>query len=212
MDLVGKIKNAFGGKKGFDKVTSEEIRRERIRLEQIEQRLNKDIDEVEKRKKQLFTKGKDETGQRQQIAIARKIKELDVSAQAKDKQLAMVSKQMRVLTGFQVLKENQSLTEELGVSSIVSNMDIDELQAYVERATVEGQFQMERFASLIGTLEGPDGMESVSEDADTLAIVAAMQEAREAESTDPEAMNEDESMKKVDEILRKDKETEADEI
>jgi hypothetical protein len=200
MDIMAAIKGMFAGKKRLDKVTMDELRKERISLEQIEQRIGRDVDELEQRKQQLFVKGRDEPNQRQQISLARKIKELDATAQAKDRQLAMISRQLRVLAGLAAIKENQSLVKELGVSSIISKMDLEELQQFVEKATVEGQFQMERFAQILKTVEAPDGAELAAEDADTLAIVAAMQEARDAEQTAPEAGVAD-AMKKVDQVL-----------
>jgi len=202
MALLGRIKGLVFGKKRLEKIPIDELRKERLRLEQIEGRVGRDIEELEQRKGQLFLKGKDESSQRQQIAIARKIKELDASAKGKDRQLAMVSRQMRILAGLVTLKENQSLARELGVSSIISKMDLDELQAYVDKATVEGQFQMERFAEILKTMEAGEGVElGEAEDADTLAIVAAMQEAKGAEVADPDAAVET-GIRKVDEILR----------
>jgi len=200
MALFDGVKRLFTGKKRLSKVTPDEIRRERIRLEQIEQRVGKEIDELERRKQELFVKGRGDVTQRQQVGLARKIKELDVGARAKDKQLALVSRQMRVLSGLTMIKENEALARDLGVSSIVSKMDLGELQQYVERATVDGQFQMERLAEILGTLEAPlDQDVAITEDGDTMAIVAAMQEAREAEVTDPDAIAE--GMRQVNEIL-----------
>jgi len=201
MEILGAIMGLFSGKKRLDKISMDELRKERIRLEQVEQRITHEVDGLEVRKRELFAKGKDESSQRQQVALARKIKELDASAQAKDRQLAMVSKQMRILSGMQILKENQALIKDMGVSSLISKMDLDELQQYVEKATVEGQFQMERFEQILKTVEGPAGAELAGEDEDTLAIVAAMQEAREAEQDTPEAVNQ--GLKKVDEVLHK---------
>jgi len=201
MALGGKIRGLFSRKKRLDKVSIDELRKERIRLEQAEQRVSKEIDDLERRKQQLFAKGKDETSQRQQIALARKIKELDAGAQIKDRQLAMVSKQMRIVGGLMMIKENNELVKNLGVSSIISKMDLDELQSYVERATIEGQFQMERFAQILKTMETSEGLGmDTEEEADTLAIVAAMQEAKAAEAENPEAAVES-GIKKVDEIL-----------
>jgi len=200
MDILGAIKGMFSGKKRLDKITMDELRKERLSLEQIEQRIGREVDELEQRKQQLFVKGRDEPNQRQQIALARKIKELDASAQAKDRQLAMISRQLRILAGLTAIKENQSLVKELGVSSIISRMDLEELQRFVEKATVEGQFQMERFAQILKTVEPPEGAELAAEDADTLAIVAAMQEARQAEQGSGEA-GVAEAMRKVDQVL-----------
>lgn len=200
MAILDAIKGLLTGKKRLDRISVDELRKERLRLEQVEQRIGREVDGLESRKRDLFAKGRDEASQRQQIAMARKIKELDSTAQAKDRQLAMISRQLRILSGFSMIKENQALVKDLGVSSIVSKMDLGELQTFVERATVEGQFQMDRFAEILKTLEVPEGMEMAGEDDDTLAIVAAMQEAREAEQDTPEAAV-DAGMKKVDDVL-----------
>ena len=209
MEILGAIKGLFSGKKRLDKITTDELRKERIRLEQVEQRITREVEELEVRKRELFVKGRDESSQRQQVALARKIKELDAGAQAKDRQLAMISRQTRILSGLQILKENQALATDMGVSSIISKMDLDELQSYVEKATVEGQFQMERFAQILKAMDTGDGLElAEAEDADTLAIVAAMQEARGAEVTDPDAALES-GMRKVDQILHADRKAEA---
>lgn len=201
MALGDRIKALFSGKKRLEKISADELRKERIRLEQAEQRLTKELDQSEERKKKLFEQGKDETSQRRQLTLARKIKELDAQARAKDQQLRMLSKQLRIIGGLIVLKENRELAENLGVSSLINRMDLDRLQQYVERATVEGQFQMDRFAQILKTIEEPEGvMAADSEDADTLSIVAAMQEAKAAEAEDPETAV-DTGMRKVDEIL-----------
>lgn len=203
IQIVGVVKKLFRRKARLGKIALDELRRERIRLEQAEQRIARDVDTLEGEKRELFAKGRDEDSQRQQIALARKIKEKDAAAQAKDRQLSMISRQTRILSGFMILKENQALTKDLGVSSLISRMDLDELQKFVEKATVEGQFQMERFAQILKTIESPEGTDMVGEDADTLAIVVAMQEAREAEHPSPEAAV-DSGVKKVDQILRQD--------
>jgi len=68
---------------------------------------------------------------------------------------------------------------------------------------------MERFAQILKAMDTGDGLElAEAEDADTLAIVAAMQEARGAEATDPDAALES-GMRKVDQILHADRKAEA---
>jgi hypothetical protein len=75
------------------------------------------------------------------------------------------------------LRENQQMLQQMGLSSIVSKMDLDELQAYVERATIEGQFQMEKFTELLAVMEAGDTLDVGSVDAETQAILAAMEAA-----------------------------------
>jgi hypothetical protein len=208
MGLFDALKSMFSTKKKLSKVTTEELRKERIRLEQIESRVNKELSALEQQKQELFVKGKDETSERQQVALARKIKEVDVRVKGKHRQLAMISRQLRILGGISQIKENEKLVQDLGVSSLVSQMDLGELEKYVEGAIVEGQFHMDRFAQILKTMEMPGGLDvELEEDDDTLEIVAAMQEAKQAESADPEAAL-NEGVAKVDEILHKEDEGE----
>jgi len=200
MDILGSIKGILTGKKRLDRIPLDALRKERVRLEQIEQRVGREVEELERRKQELFAEGKDEPSKRRQIALARKIKELDGAARAKDRQLALISRQIRIVGGLAAIKENRQMVQDLGVSGIISKMDVGDLQKYVERATVEGKFQMERFAQILKAMEEPEGLEiAAEEDADTLAIVEAMRNAAAQEHADPQAVQK--GMRRVDEIL-----------
>jgi hypothetical protein len=181
MKILKTLGDLFGRRASLDRISMDDLEKERVRLEQIEKRLSADLDEVEQSKQQLFEQGRQEKSQRRQVALARKIRDLDSAARAKDRQLSMVSKQSRVLTGLLMLKENQQVMQGLGVLGTVGKMDLGRLEAMVERATVEGQFQMERFTQVLGALESPELSEIGEEDEEVLDIVAAMQESREAE-------------------------------
>lgn len=159
-------------------LNSEEVRRERIRIEQTELKITKEIEDLERQKEAFFRKGVEGGSERQRLQIARKIKELDGLTLAKDRQLTLISKNLRVLNGVAQLKENERLLKDLGMEGLVGKMDLVELQAYIEQATIEGQFQMERFTKLLGSLDEADATFQVGdEDEDTLKILNAMQTA-----------------------------------
>ena len=207
MGVTDLLKNLFGGKaKTLESVSLDELRRERIRVEQEEARQIKKLEELEQSKQKLFEKGTDEPAQRQQIVVARKIKELDQQARNFDQTLKLLSRQLRIVTGFIHVKENKELLAKTAVSSLLTKMDLADLQRFVEAATVEGQFQMDKFEHILGTLEDYDlDTAAASEDADTLAIVEAMNRARNAKNINPEAAIK-EGVAEVDQILRKDQE------
>lgn len=165
----------------FSKLDPEAIRRERIRIEQTEIKITKDIEDLEQHKAALFTKGTRCTSDRQRLQIARKIKELDGLIRAKDQQLALISKNQRVLQGVAQLKENERLLRDLGMEGLVGKMDLTELHSYIEQSTVEGQFQMERFTKLLESLDGAESVyQGAPADAEIQAIVEAMQQAAES--------------------------------
>ena len=201
--LVGGIANMFSGKRDFNKVSADEIRQERIRLEQVEMKILKEVEGIEKEKKELFSQGTQESSQRIQLISARKIKELDAKAKGMDKQLSMVSRQSRVLSGLTILKENQSILKEMGVSNIINSMDMANLEKYIEQATVHGEFQMEKLGRILEVVEGvDDSVVGQDEDEDTLAIMTAMQQAK-AEQDGGDSAAVDEGMKSAQDILDK---------
>jgi len=205
MGMFDGFTSLFKKKKTIENIDPEELRRERIKLEQIETRVTREIESLEKQKEEFFRKGVQGASQRQKVQIARKIKELDSLVRSKDKQLSLVSKNVRVLNGVAQVKENEKMMTQLGMGSVLSNMDLDELQAYVEKATVEGQFQMERFTGLLGTLESGDSLDMVDEDADTRAILEAMEAA--SATGDESAITE--GIEKIDSVLHKEKDKDA---
>ena len=206
--FVETLRCLFSRPRSFHRVSMEEFRQERIRLGQLEERLTQEVEGIERRKRDLFEKGKNETSERQQGALARKIQELAVGAKAKDQQLAVISRQLRGVAGLIALKEGLSLAQDLGLSSLVATMDIGRLEKVVEKATVQGRFQMERFARLMKALEFGEAASPLGEEEDTLAIVSAMQEAKALETETPGAPAVEEGMKKVERILEdKDRET-----
>jgi len=207
MGVTDVLKNLFGGKaKTLESVSIDELRRERIRIEQEEARQIKKLNELERDKQSLFEKGTDEPSQRQQIIVARRIKELDQQARNFDQTLKLLSRQLRIIAGFLHVKENKQLLEKTAISSLLAKMDLADLQRFVEAATVEGQFQMDKFEHILTTLEDYDlDTTAASEDADTLAIVEAMNRARNAKNVNPEAAIK-EGVAEVDKILRRDQE------
>ena len=160
------------------RLSPEEIRRERIRIEQTELKLTREIDGLERQKDELFHKGVEGGSERQRLQIARKIKELDGLVQVRDRQLKLITQNLRVLNGVAGIKENDRLLKDLGMEALVGKMDLSELQTYIEQSTIEGQFQMERYTKLKSSLDEADSTFQIAdEDPDTLKILNAMQTA-----------------------------------
>ena len=204
MAIIDSIKGIFAGKKTIARVTLDELRQERIRIEHEEAKVLEQIEELENRKKELFKKGRDQSSQRQQIVLARRIKELDTRVKSHDTNARMLSKQLRVVNGFIQIKDHKDLVEKTKVSGLLSKMDLASLEDYVEAATIEGQFQMDKFENLIETMEtsGPASLAG-EEDPDTLAIVELMNEAKFESDTADESESTKKGIEKINEILKK---------
>ena len=201
MDVIDSFKKLFGKNKSLDDLPLDDLRREKIRLDQDEAKLIREVEKIETQKKDLFLKGKDESSQRQQMIIARKIKELDAQSKNMDRQLEFLSRQLRIVNGFMQLKENQRYLRESGLIGVLGKIDLAQLQDYVDKASIDGGFQMDKFAAILGTMEdGQQVLGQPQQDNDVMEIVRLMQQAKEAEAS-PESV--EESFKQVGNVLAK---------
>ena len=188
--LINWLKSLFAttgkvSRQTLKNVSPEDIRREKIKVEQTENRVTREIEELEKQKDAFFSKGVNAGSDRQKLQYARKIKELDAQVQARDQQLALISRNLRVLNGISQLKENERVLRDLGMEGLVNKMDMTELQNFVEKATVEGQFQMDKFNEILGALDSAESVYKFeSDDSDTLAILDAMNRASDQKVRD----------------------------
>jgi hypothetical protein len=179
--LLGPKAASPDNKRTIADITLDDLRREKIRLDQEERKMLARLREVEADKRKLFEEGVKNASEREQRVLARKIKELDVEAKNMDRNLEYFSKQLRIINGFIQLKDNQRLLAEAGISSIISGIDLLDLQKYVDKATVDGEFHMDKFKEVLTTLEESGNVAgTIREDDDVMAIVRAMQQAQEA--------------------------------
>jgi hypothetical protein len=200
MAIIDNFKNLFNPKKSLNDLKMDDLLREKIRLGQTEREFVKRVEEIEGKKKALFIQGKDQTSDRQMVILARQIKELDVNARNIDKSLQVVSQQQRSINGFIQLKENEKLLAQSGLSSMLQKVDLQTLQTYVQQASVDGEFSMDKLRQVVGTLEGSDTMPGAAEaDSDVAEIVRQMQMAKANES-DPAAV--ESAFKETNSILK----------
>lgn len=182
MNILNPIRGLLDRKRSIEDLDVDELRKEKIRLEQEERKIVREVEELEERKQELFQQGKDETSDRQRRILATKIKELDVQGKNLDKNLQFIARQLRIVNGFMQIKENQRLLEKAGVSSVISTVDLPTLQHFVEEASVEGAFQMDKFQEILQTLEDTDRVVGGFEpDEDIQGIMDAMEDAHLAD-------------------------------
>ncbi len=174
----------------LEDLTLDDLRREKVRLDQEERKLLARLREIEKRKKALFNEGVRNSSEREQRAIARRIKDLDVESRNLDRLLQVISKQQRILNGLIQIKESARVMQETGISHILKEIDLQDLIMYIDQASVDGEFHLDKFDELIGALEQADALSpEITEDEDVLDIVRAMQEAQAAADS-PEVVDE----------------------
>jgi hypothetical protein len=185
--LTGKTPEK-GAKASLDDLSLDDLRREKVRLDQEERRYLGRVRELEKQKRIFFEEGVRSASEREQKVAARKIKELDVEATSMDRTLDAISKQTRIINGLLQVKERYRFTNESGVSSLLKDIDLQDLIVYIDKSSVDGEFQSDKFEELIQALEESDAVApGLKEDRDVQDIVTQMQKAREA-LDNPEAM------------------------
>jgi hypothetical protein len=202
MAILDSLKGLFSRGRTIDDITLDELQREKIRLDQDEAKLVRQVEGLESQKKQLFLRGKDEVSERQQMIVARKITELDAQARNLDRQLQFISRQLRTINGFVQLKENRRALRDSGLISVLGRIDLEHLQKYVQDALVDGVFQMKKFEDIMGRLEDGQVLDSeLPEEKGVLEIVSLMRQAKEAEAS-PEGV--EDSYRQMNQLLTKD--------
>jgi hypothetical protein len=188
--IVESFKNLFGKKKGLDDLKMDELNRERIRLEQEERKMLAEIQKLESDKRKLFEDGTRKTSELEQRVLARSIQELDHKARERERNLQAISKQKRIIGGLIEVKERMRVMSESGISAVLKNIDMGDLLTYVDKASVDGEFHMDKFNEMLRTLGQADNIRpEITEDQDVLDIVKEMQLARAA-ADQPEAVEE----------------------
>lgn len=205
LDFLGDLlKSRSSGKAAspasLDDVPLDDLKKEKVRLDQRERTMVDELKDIESQKRKLFEEGVNNASEREQRIIARRIKELDGRAQNMDRMLKNVSKQMRILNGLIQLKERARFMSESGVASVLKDLDLQDLVIYIDQATVDGEFQEEKFDDLLRTLEKAEAVSpEYNEDPDVLDIMKEMQLAREAADS-PDVL--DERYSEMDRSLR----------
>ena len=188
MQIVRTILRRLGFKiapQTLQEITVSELRRDRVEHQQKIGVLNRQIDQIETNKDTLFQKGVAEKSDSLRVEIARHIRILSLDIQGKAKSLRLLFKELEAITGLLIIKENQELIRQNGLTSIVAKMDLSKLTEYVHLSTVEGQLQWEKLVSLCGNLEDSRliGAESEGAIGAEVDILRQMQAASEAMDT-----------------------------
>ena len=200
MPIWDDIAKKLGARKNMDNISMEELQGEKIRLDQAEAKLSREVDQLERTKKDLFQKGMGESSDRQRAILARRIKEKDAEAAAVDRQLQTLSHQIRIANGLLLFKkEAQNRT----ISPVLSKLPLTELARFVDEATVKSELSEGGLREILGVIEGgtaiAEGIGSAREK-DVEDIMRAMETAHEAATRDPESAI-DMGVAEVDRVL-----------
>ena len=176
------------GKVRLEDISMDDLQREKVRLDQEQRKLLAQLRDLEGEKKKLFADGVRNASEREQRVIARRIKEVEQTIEGKDRMMQSLSKQLRTTNGLLMIKERVRMQSESGIASLIGQIDLGDLVTYVDKASVDGEFQMEKFDKVLNAMEDAERVSpQYSEEQDVLDIVRQMQMAREA-GDDPQVI------------------------
>ena len=157
----------FASKKlTLDRVKLDDLKREKFKLEndiklleKEEEQVNKDRESREDEYRAAHATGKESAKK----AIIRKLQTLKIQTQGVESRIKTCYSIYQTTIGLIAVKENQAFYEKLGVGALVMKMDIDELQTFIQNATIEGELRSEKLAQLLGATDILTETDSASE-------------------------------------------------
>lgn len=179
MSIFEKLGNALGLKKriSLKSLPIDDLRREHIsvksELEKLEVESEK-LEEEESQRKEEYKAAHLAKQENKKRAIALKIQNLQVMKKGLETRLAYTNRMFQTVAGLLMIKENMEFFNRLGVGSLISNMDMVELEKFIQSATVEGTLQQEKLAMMLQSVT--DGTEMLAETAGESTSGAFMSE------------------------------------
>lgn len=156
MTLNLRITDLFTRRKTIKTIKAEDLRKERIGLENEERRLEKDLGRMrgdEQRLRAEYAVATEAKDTHQRRVLARRLQDVGKQMGNLDQRHAILLKQMTVVSGLAQIKDNEAFFERIGASSAINRMDIVELQQYVEQASLDGELNNERLAQLVESMD-----------------------------------------------------------
>lgn len=210
MALMESVKARFNNKKSIDRISLDEFRREKIRLDREESRFIGRSEQIERQKEQLFKQLVNEPSQVRETTLARKIKERDEEGKGYIRLSRYLGHQLRIVNGLIAIKEEARMMSKEAVG-LLSKIPFDELFSYMEKATTSSDFERDRIKELLKTLEEGQSLMSTAltdEDEDVQKIIAIAQEVRShGEAGEVSAETIQDGLHQVDQCLAKERET-----
>jgi len=183
-NFVGKLTGLFGGRlSAIDKMTTNELEDEKIRLQTVQEGFIKQVKELEEKKRTLFEEGRKKKSALEKQAIAVQIKQVDDEAKDVVKANSIVSRQILVTGKLAQIKRREKLLKSEGLWGVIGSVQPEQLEQFMLDMKVkskQGDAQSKRLLEILG--EGD--METEVADPEISKIVAAMEEAGEEELTE----------------------------
>ena len=132
------IRDMFGRKNTIEKLSLRELQGEEIRLKNRLGRLKKDINQIEKKKKQLFQEGIGADKLKKKM-LAQEIKGLDMEQKLKLKDFTTAQRQYTLVKNLIIVKKYEKELRKVGVWEKLANVEPEQLEQALIKINLDGK-------------------------------------------------------------------------
>jgi len=132
------IRDMFGKKNTIEKLSIRELQAEEIRLRNRLERLKKDINTIEKKKKQLFQEGIGADKLKKKM-LAQEIKGLDMEQKLKLKDFTTAQKQYTLVKNLIIVKKYEKELRKVGLWDKLSKVKPEQLEQALIKINLDGK-------------------------------------------------------------------------
>lgn len=182
--------------KGRKKITAQDIRIEKIRLEQREKKMAADIEAMAKEKEELFRKGAETTSKSLRMIYARKFEETTKRLQLMERESVRLWKEVRVITALNHVYEHTRGSGGERLLAKLTDGQMMDIMRLIDSDDIKGEVFNEKLDQMMGLIDATDsGKEPIgAEGKEILGIWEKMDEG---------SMEFEEGLKKADEETKK---------
>jgi len=141
------IRDVLSRKSTVEKLSLRELQEEEIRLRNRLERLKKDINSIEKKKKELFQQGIGADRLKKKM-LAQEIKSLDMEEKLKLKEFTTAQRQYTLIKNLIIVKKYEGELREVGVWEKLKKVEPGELEKALIKINLDGKEFNEMVESL----------------------------------------------------------------
>ena len=132
------IRDIFGRKNTVEKLSLRELQAEEIRLKNRLERLKKDLNQIEKKKKQLFQEGIGADKLKKKM-LAQEIKSLDMEQKLKLKDFTTAQRQYTLIKNLIIVKKYEKELRKTGIWEKLTSVEPEELEQALIKINLDGK-------------------------------------------------------------------------
>jgi len=188
------LRRLIKSKDWIEKMNVEDLEMERLRIDNQVNLLSKEIERLEKEKKELFRQGVGKS-EMEKMLLAEKIKDLDSEIKMRIRDYNRLMKQRRVLSNLIMIKKHEQRLKEKGIWDKIKSLDQDKLLQILSQIQFKEEMFDRKLDEIIESLERP--YVQIKIDESTKEIMELWQKVEKAELS-PEVAEEKLAVKIVE--------------